>query len=47
MDRIVRLYDLPSFDKENLQKQNITIRLAKAYEKTKVLDWIKKHFSQE
>ena len=47
MDRIVRLYDLPSFDKENLQKQNINIRLAKAYEKKKVLDWIKKHFSQE
>jgi len=47
MDRLVRLYDLPNFDLIKLKEQGINIRHAMAYEKTKVISWVKKHFWQE
>ena len=48
MDRIVRLYNLPSVDERllRLAKQKINIRRARTYEKHLVLDWIKKSFSR-
>jgi len=49
MDRLVRLYDLePLEDSLNrLKKSQINIRLAMAYEKSKVVDWVEKNFSKE
>ena len=49
MDRVVRLYDLPSIDKEleTLKKSNINIRRAMAYEKSVVTKWVRDNFSIE
>ncbi len=47
IDRLVRLYSLPSIDEliQRLYCEGITIRRPRAYEKTQVLNWIKINFS--
>jgi GNAT superfamily N-acetyltransferase len=45
----VRLYDLPKIDTQlnRLKKEGINIRRAMAYEKSKVIKWVYKHFGIE
>lgn len=49
MDRVVRLYDLPSAGSHlrKLEKQGIIVRAARAYEKTQVVTWVGDQFSKE
>ena len=48
MDRLVRLYDLPGVTAclDTLARQGISVRTARAYEKTPVVSWVRACFNQ-
>jgi GNAT superfamily N-acetyltransferase len=47
-DLLIKLYDLPESSRflERVVGQGITVRRARAYEKTRVVDWVRTHFGQ-
>lgn len=44
-DMLVKLYSLPKINSNSMEKIGVTIRKPLSSEKSKVIDWVRKHFS--